>query len=48
MIQAINNNGTLISVKKFSTLKSANKYINKNKDRKIIYFRSHEYFVTLK
>ena len=39
--------GVKVKVKMFKTLKAANNFINRAKGRRIIYFKAHEYYVTI-
>jgi len=47
MTTTFNINGQSIETKKFKTLKAATNFINKVEGRVLVFFRSHEYFVTI-
>lgn len=40
-------NGITIETKMFKTLKAAQNFISKKEKREIVYFRAHEYFVSI-
>ena len=40
-------NGEIIETKMIKTLKAAENFISKKENREMVFFRSHEYFVTI-
>lgn len=43
----VNINGKAIKTKKFTTLKAANNFMNKLEGRTIVFFKSHQYYVSI-
>jgi hypothetical protein len=47
MTTALKINGETIKTKLFKTRQAAENFINKKEGRKLVYFKAHEYFVSI-